>query len=110
MHQAYSGGAGDRQNRAAQVADPQVLQGKVKKRVDENDIAKLVAEENENRKKFPNYPGLDRWVLVEKMGDGAFSNVYKARDSHGELGDVAIKVVRKYEMNSAQVSEELCSR
>lgn len=38
------------------------------------------------------------------MGDGAFSNVYRARDTTGERGEVAIKVVRKYEMNSMQVS------
>jgi hypothetical protein len=38
------------------------------------------------------------------MGDGAFSNVYKARDLQGQIGEVAIKVVRKFEMNSSQVS------
>lgn len=38
------------------------------------------------------------------MGDGAFSNVYRARDTTGDRGEVAIKVVRKYEMNSMQVS------
>ena len=42
--------------------------------------------------------------LIEKMGDGAFSNVYKARDLEGKAGEVAIKVVRKFEMNSSQVS------
>jgi len=66
-------------------------------------IARLVAEENANRSKFPKYPGLERWELVEKMGDGAFSNVYRARDREGNAGEVAIKVVRKYEMNSMQV-------
>lgn len=39
------------------------------------------------------------------MGDGAFSNVYRARDTTGQQGEVAIKVVRKYEMNSMQVSK-----
>ncbi|KAG9805894.1 Ca2+/calmodulin-dependent protein kinase, partial [Aureobasidium melanogenum] len=48
------------------------------------------------------YPGLERWNLVEKMGDGAFSNVYRARDSQGVYNEVAIKVVRKFEMNSTQ--------
>lgn len=38
------------------------------------------------------------------MGDGAFSNVYRARDLQGDYGEVAIKVVRKYEMNNMQVS------
>jgi serine/threonine protein kinase len=52
---------------------------------------------------MPHYPGLERYVLVEKMGDGAFSNVYRARDTTGEFDQVAIKVVRKFEMNSTQV-------
>jgi len=56
-----------------------------------------------NRDKMPKHPGLERWILIEKMGDGAFSNVYRARDTTGELGEVAIKVVRKFEMNSNQV-------
>ena len=76
---------------------------KSKKRVDEEEIARLVASENESRSQFTRYPGLERWILMEKMGDGAFSNVYKARDTTGEYGEVAIKVVRKYEMNNTQV-------
>ena len=67
------------------------------------EIERLVAEENINRSKMPKYPGLERWILVEKMGDGAFSNVYRAKDSTTEYGEVAIKVVRKFEMNSNQV-------
>jgi len=77
-------------------------ENKAKKRVPDENIARLVAEENANRSKFPRYPGLERWELVEKMGDGAFSNVYRARDREGNAGEVAIKVVRKYEMNSMQ--------
>lgn len=67
------------------------------------DIERLVNEENQTRTKMPRYPGLDRWILVEKMGDGAFSNVYRAKDSTTVYGEVAIKVVRKFEMNSNQV-------
>jgi len=37
------------------------------------------------------------------MGDGAFSNVYRAKDTTGQYDEVAIKVVRKFEMNSNQV-------
>jgi hypothetical protein len=126
---AVSAVDGDVQNRAAQAghiaahaADqlpdhhqqppPVVADGatpdakKAKKRIDSEEIARLVAEENESRAKFTRYPGLERWVLIEKMGDGAFSNVYKARDTTGEHGEVAIKVVRKYEMNSMQVSSD----
>lgn len=67
------------------------------------EIERLVAEENQARSKMPRYPGLERWILLEKMGDGAFSNVYRAKDSTTEYGEVAIKVVRKFEMNSNQV-------
>ena len=109
---AYSQAPGDGHNRAAQaghaaahhVEQAQNIPPKSKsKRVDEANLAKLVAEENASRSKFPRYPGLERWELMEKMGDGAFSNVYRARDLQGEYGEVAIKVVRKYEMNSMQV-------
>ncbi|KAJ6789569.1 hypothetical protein PWT90_10602 [Aphanocladium album] len=72
------------------------------RRVDDANLAKLVAEENASKTKFPQYPGLERWELLEKMGDGAFSNVYRARDTEGQYGQVAIKVVRKYEMNNMQ--------
>ena len=67
-------------------------------------LERIVAEEREAKGKLPRYPGLERWTLVEKMGDGAFSNVYRARDNNGQYGEVAIKVVRKFEMNSSQVS------
>lgn len=85
--------AGDQQKRQAKESkvDPQVLE-------------RIVAEEREARGKLPRYPGLERWILLEKMGDGAFSNVYRAKDSTGQYGEVAIKVVRKFEMNSSQVS------
>jgi hypothetical protein len=84
---------GDQQKKqqAAEAVDPSVLQG-------------IVAEERESKGKLPRYPGLERWTLVEKMGDGAFSNVYRARDTQGQHGEVAIKVVRKFEMNNSQVS------
>ena len=67
------------------------------------EIEQIVEEEKQNRGKMPKYPGLERWILLDKMGDGAFSNVYRAKDTTGQYGEVAIKVVRKYEMNSNQV-------
>jgi hypothetical protein len=70
--------------------DPQVLE-------------RIVAEERESKGKLPKYPGLERWALQEKMGDGAFSNVYRAKDTQNVYDQVAIKVVRKFEMNSTQV-------
>ncbi len=72
-------------------------------RTHEAEIEQIVAEERRSRSTMPKYPGLERWILIEKMGDGAFSNVYRARDSTGGTGEVAIKVVRKFEMNSKQV-------
>jgi len=84
---------------------------KVGKAYDQETLAKIIAEEKVNREKLPRYPGLDRWILQTKMGDGAFSNVYKARDSQGVYGEIAIKVVRKFELNASQNSfnvRDLC--
>lgn len=115
-HEAFSDAPGDAHNRVAQAghaaahhAEPgQSIHSKSSssknKRVDEANLAKLIAEENASKSKFPRYPGLERWELLEKMGDGAFSNVYRAKDLQGEYAEVGIKVVRKYEMNSMQVS------
>lgn len=74
-----------------------------KKDYDPSVIERIVAEERERKGKLPRYPGLERFRLLEKMGDGAFSNVYRAKDTAGEFDEVAIKVVRKFEMNSSQV-------
>ncbi|KDN38189.1 hypothetical protein RSAG8_09692, partial [Rhizoctonia solani AG-8 WAC10335] len=61
----------------------------------------IVAEEREAASKMPQFPALERYRMIEKMGDGAFSNVYKAVDV--QTGKkVAVKVVRKYEMSSSQ--------
>ncbi|KAI0126781.1 kinase-like domain-containing protein [Xylariales sp. AK1849] len=106
---AYSVG-GDNHHRVAQAndvaahhAEQTVDAGKSKsQRVEDDHVKKLVREENDSKSKFPKYPGLERWELLEKMGDGAFSNVYRARDLSGGAGECAIKVVRKYEMNNMQ--------
>ena len=70
-------------------------------------LERIVAEERESKGKLPRYPGLERYRLLEKMGDGAFSNVYRAKDLQGEFDEVAVKVVRKFEMNASQVSKDL---
>ena len=67
------------------------------------EVEQIVAEERHRISQMPSYPGLERWMLQEKMGDGAFSNVYRAKDTQGDFDQVAIKVVRKFEMNSSQV-------
>ncbi|KAF9900202.1 hypothetical protein EC991_007787 [Linnemannia zychae] len=61
----------------------------------------MIAEENQQRNKLPTLPGLEQYNLLEKMGDGAFSNVYKAYDTKNDRL-VAVKVVRKYDMNAQQ--------
>jgi hypothetical protein len=102
----YSVGEPDHTNRAAQAAGAAAMQaGKGQKVQDSRrdaEIQAIVAEEREKTGKLPKYPGLERFVLQEKMGDGAFSNVYRARDTQTNA-EVAIKVVRKFEMNSNQV-------
>ncbi|KAK2625441.1 hypothetical protein QTJ16_004753 [Diplocarpon rosae] len=104
--EAYSTADLDAQNRAAQAGNTAAHAAEQKqkkaKKVDHDELARIVAEENESKGKLPRYPDLQRWQLIEKMGDGAFSNVYRARDLEGNAGEVAIKVVRKFEMNSGQ--------
>lgn len=105
-------GAGDNRNIAAQAGDAAARAVDEKRKreakaaaIDPQLLERIVAEEREAKGKLPRYPGLERWTLLEKMGDGAFSNVYRARDTTGQWDEVAIKVVRKFEMNSQQVSQ-----
>lgn len=101
----FSVAAGDNRNVAAQAGHAAAqAQGKHQKVQGgtNSHIESLVAEEREKANKMPRYPGLERFILIEKMGDGAFSNVYRARDTQTGQ-EVAIKVVRKFEMNSNQV-------
>ncbi|KAG2221413.1 hypothetical protein INT45_012664 [Circinella minor] len=58
--------------------------------------AKLIEEERQRKVRLPTYPGLERYEIIKKLGDGAFSNVYKARDIRTGR-KVAIKVVRKHD-------------
>ncbi|KAJ8698108.1 MAPK-activated protein kinase Srk1 [Pleurotus ostreatus] len=68
-------------------------------------VEQIVLEEKEAKAKMPVYKGLEQFKLLDKMGDGAFSNVYKALDlSTGKK--VAVKVVRKFELNAAQAGEK----
>jgi len=65
----------------------------------------IVQEERQAKSNVPQYKGLERYTILEKMGDGAFSNVYKAQDiTTGQK--VAIKVVRKFELNSQQAGDK----
>jgi len=83
---------------------------------------RIVAEERANTEKMPVYEvghrcsrrtrsdikGLEEFRLVEKMGDGAFSNVYKAIERKTGM-KCAVKVVRKYELNHSQVRTNFSS-
>lgn len=61
----------------------------------------LVEEEKTQRSLKKKYPNLDNYEVLEQMGEGAFSIVYKAR--HLALGQlVAIKILRKFQMDQAQ--------
>ncbi|KAF5096791.1 hypothetical protein DV451_004078 [Geotrichum candidum] len=51
--------------------------------------------------RLPFYPGLEQYALLKKMGDGAFSVVYKAYSLKTDK-EVAIKVVRKNELSNNQ--------
>jgi serine/threonine-protein kinase RCK2 len=100
--QDYSVAAVDNRNVAAQAGAAAANAAGKNQKVRDSDIHAIVAEEREKASKMPRYPGLERFILLEKMGDGAFSNVYRARDTQTNQ-EVAIKVVRKFEMNNNQV-------
>lgn len=109
----YSVGAVDHRNVAAQAGNAAATaagQGqKMQNQGREAELQQIINEEREQKGKLPRYPGLERYILVEKMGDGAFSNVYRAKDTQ-QRGEVAIKVVRKFEMNANQVRPALGTR
>ncbi|KAI9308505.1 kinase-like domain-containing protein [Cunninghamella echinulata] len=75
--------------------------------VDVDSITKTIAEEETLVEQgLPTYIGLERFRLLSCLGDGAFSIVYKALDKT-TLQHVAIKVIRKSEMNPTQKSSVL---
>jgi len=113
-HQDYSAAAVDNRNVAAKAhnaaagaVDQQHKRDQKQNDYDPSVLERIVAEERESKGKLPRYPGLERWTLVEKMGDGAFSNVYRARDNNNVYDQVAIKVVRKFEMNTTQAGKNV---
>ncbi|KAJ6629152.1 kinase-like domain-containing protein [Mycena sp. CBHHK59/15] len=61
----------------------------------------IVKQERELKEQMPSYKDLENYKIVEKMGDGAFSNVYHAIDLTTNK-KVAVKVVRKFELNASQ--------
>lgn len=67
---------------------------------------KRVEQEIFIEKDLPNYIGLERFQLLSCLGDGAFSIVYKALNKN-TLQQVAIKVIRKSDINPTQKSSVL---
>lgn len=66
-------------------------------------IQHIVEEENRLNSTLPVYKGLERYNLLERMGDGAFSVVYKAFDTKTKTL-VAVKAVQKQDPSISQVS------
>ncbi|KAI9263723.1 kinase-like domain-containing protein [Sporodiniella umbellata] len=58
------------------------------------ELANRLVQETKKRSQLPSYHGLDRFQIMKKIGDGAFSNVYAAREI-GTDKKVAIKVAQK---------------
>ncbi|KAG5518060.1 hypothetical protein PMAC_003246 [Pneumocystis sp. 'macacae'] len=61
----------------------------------------LIDEKVNVQRHLPKYTGLEKYTLIEKMGDGAYSDVYKAIYNDSKEY-VAIKVIRKYRLNYLQ--------
>lgn len=72
--------------------------------MDNFDVASRMVEqerERQKKKRQQKYPNLDDYEVYEKLGEGAFSVVFKAR--HIATGKfVAIKILRKYQMDDPQ--------
>ncbi|KAI0643719.1 Pkinase-domain-containing protein [Trametes meyenii] len=97
-----------RQHREAPQPQQQQTQKQASPKYKEH-VEQIVQEEREAKGKMPVYKGLENYKLVEKMGDGAFSNVYKAIDIRSGQ-KVAVKVVRKYELSASQAGEKHLNR
>ncbi|OAD07271.1 hypothetical protein MUCCIDRAFT_137550, partial [Mucor lusitanicus CBS 277.49] len=69
-----------------------------------DELANLLVEaDNKRRSQLPQYPGLERFEMIRKLGDGAFSNVFEARDlKTGKK--VAIKVAQKSHPNDKRAN------
>ncbi|KAI8331495.1 kinase-like domain-containing protein [Chlamydoabsidia padenii] len=62
---------------------------------------RIVEEERLAKKQLPSYHGLERYQLLEKIGDGAFSIVYEALDTETNE-KVAVKVVDQTKLKRDQ--------
>ncbi|EGO01858.1 hypothetical protein SERLA73DRAFT_177401 [Serpula lacrymans var. lacrymans S7.3] len=93
------------QQTPAHPPEPDLTQQAQQKRDSKEAADMILTQEREAKTKQPLYKGLENFKLIDKMGDGAFSNVYKAIDlSSGSK--VAVKVVRKFELNASQAGDK----
>lgn len=83
-------------------AQQQQQQQKTHEHQDYNKLAaQMVEEENLQKSKHKTYQDLDNYEVLEQMGEGAFSVVNKA--IHKPTGkEVAIKILRKFQMDQQQ--------
>ncbi|KAI5952339.1 srk1 [Candida jiufengensis] len=65
--------------------------------------AQMVEEEIKQKQKSKNkkYPNLDNYQVLDQMGEGAFSVVYRAKHLKTNK-EVAIKILRKFQMDQQQ--------
>ncbi|KAI8988199.1 kinase-like domain-containing protein [Mycotypha africana] len=69
------------------------------------DVAtRIVQEEKQRKNVLPQYPGLERFEMIEKIGEGAFSFVFKARDKLTGK-EVAVKVVRRRDLDASDAGK-----
>ncbi|KAI9278127.1 kinase-like domain-containing protein [Sporodiniella umbellata] len=69
-------------------------------------VSRIVKEDSIAKSKLPEYEGLEDYRLIKKLGEGAFSKVYKCFDKKAHR-NVAIKIVRKFELKQAQKASVL---
>ncbi|KAI8340735.1 hypothetical protein BC941DRAFT_348075 [Chlamydoabsidia padenii] len=67
-------------------------------------VQRIVDEERLAKQLLPSYSGLERYQLLQKIGDGAFSIVYEALDTETNE-KVAVKVVDQTKLKREQVSQ-----
>ncbi|KAI9032568.1 kinase-like domain-containing protein [Phycomyces nitens] len=73
-----------------------------KERHKASERATLIVEQEKKRKQqTPQYPGLEKYEIIVKRGDGAFSNVYEAKEKRSGRS-VAIKVAQKVGPKSSE--------